>query len=818
MKSTTLVSRYVMGLLVPVWVGCGAEATTGPVRPGDTMADVGQDVAETTAPDSEAPDANDLDTSEPDSNGPDGDGETSSEVDSVGPLEDTAGQEVLGDVVPGCTDECANGATECQGNGVRTCGNHDADACREWSAVVVCESTSCGEATCSAGRCELSPKNEGQACGEGCFAGGTCRAGECVGATTGCGPGESCEDGECRCDTVFDGRRGSVEGLVDIRSADVSLHLRVNGQSPGTLPADQQGSLYLRHEGSVNWRSVGVVGVADIVRTQLIPGRYRVQYRKGAQHRWSQGLVTPENMPTDFGEVVVPSAGGMVVLDLPATNVTFKIKINGADVANPLPATEVGTLKIRHRGATEWTTLGVLGGELEGIDWRLIPGTYEVHYQKGAQHTWRDGILTPENEPTTFGTVAIPAAGGLVTIDMRAATVTFEGRINGVVPPSDLPESELGDLRIRHVGSTGWMYVGTLGRTMVGPNWRLLAGRYEVQYSRGARHAWREGILTPENGATTFTTVSIESDGEVVLDLPATNATFAAWMDGVAAPTNLPNTQLGDLWIRHAGSTDWLQVGRLGGQMIGPSWRLIPGRYQIRYSTAAGFAWAEGILAPENQDTIAGTFDVPAQGGALALPLRASSVVLSVTVNGAQAPTNIQANGQGILRFRHVGSTQWLRMANVGGASSSEPWRLLEGDYEYEYTRATNIAVPDRFLPENLDTMVGRFTVPASDGPLEIPLFVTDLSLRGTINGAAWPDLPLSERGDISFMHKGATSGSITALVVGWNLTPNTWRMLSGTYRLYYEPGTGYTWRSGILAPSNPETVFGCFELLAPGQ
>ncbi|MDY0060348.1 MAG: hypothetical protein RBU45_11090 [Myxococcota bacterium] len=57
-----------------------------------------------------------------------------------------------------CEDECAEGAIDCgAGRGRRTCGNYDADACREWSAPSPCEP----HAECLAGSCVPRPVPEG---------------------------------------------------------------------------------------------------------------------------------------------------------------------------------------------------------------------------------------------------------------------------------------------------------------------------------------------------------------------------------------------------------------------------------------------------------------------------------------------------------------------------------------------------------------------------------------------------------------------------------------------------------------------------------
>ena len=52
-----------------------------------------------------------------------------------------------------CTDDCTTGALECSGNGTRTCGQFDLDACLDWSAVSACQSFE----ACTAGVCGLGP-------------------------------------------------------------------------------------------------------------------------------------------------------------------------------------------------------------------------------------------------------------------------------------------------------------------------------------------------------------------------------------------------------------------------------------------------------------------------------------------------------------------------------------------------------------------------------------------------------------------------------------------------------------------------------------
>lgn len=61
-----------------------------------------------------------------------------------------------GACVATCTDACTQGASQCQGNSIETCGNYDADPCLEWGGAVACP----GNATCTNNACDIPCTNE----------------------------------------------------------------------------------------------------------------------------------------------------------------------------------------------------------------------------------------------------------------------------------------------------------------------------------------------------------------------------------------------------------------------------------------------------------------------------------------------------------------------------------------------------------------------------------------------------------------------------------------------------------------------------------
>ena len=79
-----------------------------------------------------------------------------------------------------CAHQCAAAGTKgCQGNSVVTCGQYDADPCREWGGAAPCGAGK----QCKAGACVCQPSCNGKVCGaDGC--GGTC--GACPVASNAC--------------------------------------------------------------------------------------------------------------------------------------------------------------------------------------------------------------------------------------------------------------------------------------------------------------------------------------------------------------------------------------------------------------------------------------------------------------------------------------------------------------------------------------------------------------------------------------------------------------------------------------------------------
>jgi len=501
---------------------------------------------------------------------------------------------------------------------------------------------------------------------------------------------------------------------VEVRAAQVTFEGRVNGQpAPTNLPASERGQLHVRHVGAAEWLSLGELG-ADLAGTprRLLLGTYEYQYRHGAAYQWREGILLPENPPTTVGRFEVTAAGGRIPLPIEVATVTFQARLNGQPAPTNLPDTELGSLRVRHEGATDWTYIGDLGSAIDGQPWRLLTGTYDVQYRRGAAYTWREGILTPENPDVVFARVEVPAAGGRVTLPMQAATVTFEGRIDGQPAPPNAPDSELGVLAIRHEGGEEELDVHVLGRPPAAVTWRLVTGAYRLSYDTSVGYTWRDGILVPENEETDIGGVTVAASGGVVpLDVRAATVTFQARLNGQPSPTNLPEAERGTLSLRHAGATDWITVGQLGGPMGGPGRRLLEGRYDLRYERHASYPWREGILPPANASTVFGSLEIGADG-AVPIPVVTADIAFEPRLNGQPAPANLPEQERGLLGAEHAGEEDEPSRILLGAPTSAVRLPHIVGDYDVSYTRAPGYVWREGVLaPENPETLTGCFTL-----------------------------------------------------------------------------------------------------------
>jgi len=104
---------------------------------------------------------------------------------------------------PACSDDCSISDRRCAAapaNGVEVCGQFDADLCLDWGGLTTCQQGDCVDGACPGACTDECQADEDPVCeGSGYRSCGNHDADECLewSAATDCGKDMDCEDGEC---------------------------------------------------------------------------------------------------------------------------------------------------------------------------------------------------------------------------------------------------------------------------------------------------------------------------------------------------------------------------------------------------------------------------------------------------------------------------------------------------------------------------------------------------------------------------------------------------------------------------------------------
>ncbi len=182
-----------------------------------------------------------------------------------------------GACVEACTDECATpGLGECDGGGVRLCGNFDGDGCLEFSTAEPCPSgTSCSLGVCSAGCADECLASGNLDCsGDRVVVCGQADADSCLDLSTQrlCVAGESCIAGACVANNV---------APVAAAGLDTAGEVNTNIALDGSTSYDPDGGLLFYAWSILSAPDIGTFGLVPTdgprpaFRTTE-PGLYRI--------------------------------------------------------------------------------------------------------------------------------------------------------------------------------------------------------------------------------------------------------------------------------------------------------------------------------------------------------------------------------------------------------------------------------------------------------------------------------------------------------------------------------------------------------------
>ncbi len=272
-----------------------------------------------------------------------------------------------------------------------------------------------------------------------------------------------------------------------------------------------------------------------IIDAQLVPGTYDLLYERddsvsssGSGDRWVDRQPASGLMPSGWRmlrrDVVIAPGTGTLTVDIPTSTITGSVTVGGASPPMVVPGSAYGTAVIwlvardtgvRHRIAQLSHTYSTTGGYRlqtgDGIiDARLVPGTYDVLYERGdnvsssgSGDRWVDRLAASGLMPNGWRIVreGVVIGAGAVSLDVdipeRAIGASIE--IDGAAPPPIVPGSAYGtavvwavarDTGVRHrLGQLSHTYSTTGGyRLQTGDgivDARLVPGTYDLLYERG---------------------------------------------------------------------------------------------------------------------------------------------------------------------------------------------------------------------------------------------------------------------------------------------------------------------------------------------
>ncbi|MCG6118578.1 MAG: hypothetical protein MEQ07_10375 [Aquimonas sp.] len=343
---------------------------------------------------------------------------------------------------------------------------------------------------------------------------------------------------------------------------------------------------------------------------RLIPGVYQLHYLSQPR-AWAS---MPANLNAHWGRFEIEPRRSTLDLDLPMVNPLFHFRFDGVQAFGL--AAESGRISLRTANGDQ---VGLGETHEQTAQRRLIPGTYDVHYE------WISGsAIAPANtDRRVYSRRSI--GDGQHVIDIPTVVVQGELQFNGVRAPDVNSESGRVDLHDRVTGSAtplGWTRYGRY-------ELRIIPGHYDLGYVSIAGTA-----IAPRNANALFEAgrpMLVEASGPINL--------VSDWIDtrltvnGQSFPAFAVESVM--LWIRSdkdrepvlVGATNW--AGGNGGV------RLLRAEYMPIIASVSGAA-----LAPVNTFArLPGRFHSPSPSpGVQTLDLRTAEFQFRFTHNGAPLP------------------------------------------------------------------------------------------------------------------------------------------------------------------------------------
>ena len=331
----------------------------------------------------------------------------------------------------------------------------------------------------------------------------------------------------------------------------------------------------------------------------LLEGSYRVYYSRGS----ADGQTHPRNEDALISTLEISEENSTISLEVP------RVRLGGSLSADGEPSTGGASLLFEgERDDAFEVAIDADGNFAIGADdgsFPIMPGTYQISYQAGVSSL----ATHPRNELVPLREIEL-TGDDTVELDVPVARLSGTLAIDGESPARQVallffPEEE-------GVGfSTTVNTDGVLGSSSASADIPLVPGTYHVAF-----YALSVGEGIPPNREAVFTTLDIDSDKSVELDVPVVMLTGSFTVNGHPAEGPFP--------LRFEDEDDgFLQVQpRPDGSLAPDGHPILPGEYSVFYRAEFGRTspWSQ----PPNRTTLLAEVDLRSEGSVeLDLPVDA---------------------------------------------------------------------------------------------------------------------------------------------------------------------------------------------------
>ncbi len=565
------------------------------------------------------------------------------------------------------------------------------------------------------------------------------------------------------CETIED---GVLPGLVP--SIRATFAITLNEDVPAASPYDF-GRIELRNQATGDRVELGRTSDETLV-SRIVPGTYDVLYSVV-----ESGATAPKNRGAVLQTLEVEEDRAEYPIDINTASIAGRVTVGGSPSASNIY--NFGRLWLVNKYTGDRVLLGTTKDEQYSA--RVIPGDYEVHYEKrendGNVPSNLDGIVGYVSvfEDTNTLDIDVPLLhySGAVTIDGQPVGSPYEGGRLELVDLETGDRFPMGDTRDEAFNVT------------------VLPGTYEVVYTH-----LEGGTQAPVNKGAVLRTVVLDDVGTIEDDLGIlTAAVSGGFQLGEMTP---PGSTADDGTISLESTT--LGIALLGNTHDGAyASRVISGEYEVFYAQETA-----SVAMPKNTHARLDKFDAqPDTTATINIPV--VEVTGNLTIGGLAAPDSPYDDGRLYLRNRETGDSVLLGNTRLGTYAA----RVVPGQYDVIYENEFS----DTQLPINRGAVVSTdVEVSATNDELDIDVPVSTLVGEVEIDGST-PDLDeglgqlfLVDRAsddEIFIGHTGAASF--------------TRPLTSGTYLMEYRGVAAAGSTLGTSLPANERAVFACFNLTA---